>query len=91
MIALLLISLCSCSAKPTTKIKLLSIPDKYLQCEKLPNAIISDEAQELASTGNYRLFSVEMVEDRVLLVEGWHNKCVTNARLAREYQNRMKK
>ena len=86
---LLLMSLSACCTKSQTKIKHISIPIKYLQCDELPTPEISLEAQIEARDGDYKLFTIELVQDRKLLVEPWHNECVENMKAAREYQERI--
>lgn len=87
IIPLLLLTLSGCS---TTKIKTeyLTIPEDFLQCEKLSIIPISDGAYESAEQGNFRPLVEELVEDR-LHIEEDHTRCVNNAADAREFQERM--
>ena len=82
--------LCACSTKTITKIEYITIPEKYLQCDKIPKPRITKDAQTRADTGDFKLFAIELVEDRMFVAEPWHNECVRNAKSARDYQNQMK-
>ena len=88
IIATLLLVCLGCST-PQKKIKYLSLPTKYLKCEELPEFTPSQSAINNANGGDFKLFTIELVEDKVNIILPWHNKCVINAKSAIEYQSRM--
>ena len=60
IILLLLLTLCGCSTK--TRTEYLTIPERYLECDRLEYKAISGKAQEDAGQGNYKLFAIEILE-----------------------------
>lgn len=89
MTLLLLITLCACTTKTITKIKYLTIPDKYLVCMGFSNVDISMESISEAKKGNYKLLSIEQAKIYTDAKRFHDNQCVRNAESAREYQKRM--
>jgi len=82
--------LVGCSTKTIKEIKYVGIPDKYLKCNELPNAQISEEAQDEARNGDYKLYTIELTGEYLKAQAAHDSQCVANAKDARKYQKRMK-